>query len=82
MPHIDQFRGKKNVGKGDGDIGHQGWLVGFGREQVIAASVPDELVDGTLAERRAPVMIIPSNDKTLSRTKAAVISLASGGTRN
>lgn len=41
----------QGVAKGDGEIGHQGRLIGFDGEQVVALSVPDALADGSLAER-------------------------------
>ena len=44
--------GGKSVAEGDGEIGHQGRLVGFDGEQIVALSVPDGLADRPLAERR------------------------------
>ncbi len=42
--------GGKSVAEGDGEIGHQGRLVGFDGEQIVSLSVPDGLADRPLAE--------------------------------
>ena len=54
--------GGERVAEGDGEIGHQAWLVGLDGEQVIAAPVPDGPADGALAKRR-----IAGDDGALQR---------------
>ena len=46
---VDQLRGK-SVAEGDCEIGHQGRLVGFDGEQIVALSVPNGLADRPLTE--------------------------------
>src|SRR5215207_8074170 len=75
--------------EGQGDIGFQRRLVALDREEVIAAALDDEATEVGLGEDR-----IAADDRTLdgkrleqgrsvlSKVRAAVISLASGATRN
>ena len=74
--------GEKSVAEADGEIGHQGRLVGFDGEQILALSVPNGLADRPLANLGIAVVTVPRSGKPLSSARAAVISVPSGSTRN
>ena len=64
------------------DIGFQGGLIAFNGEEIVTATVNDHLADRLLREDRITGDGDPLQGNVFSNSSAAVISLASGGTRN
>src|SRR3954463_7747482 len=70
-----------SVAEGDGDVAMQLGLVRLHDKQIVALGVPHMAADLALGKMASPVTSAPSSGSPLRSVSAAVISLASGGTK-